>query len=51
MPENTSSGFSHRILVVDDDPTIRDTAAVVLRSKGYEVRTAEDGFNALLGKL
>jgi CheY-like chemotaxis protein len=48
MPENTSSGFSHRILVVDDDPTIRDTAAVVLRSKGYEVRTAEDGFDALL---
>jgi CheY-like chemotaxis protein len=40
-------GFSFRILVVDDEPTILTTASAVLGSKGYEVRTAKDGFAGL----
>ena len=36
-----------RILVVDDEPLIRETSALVLAGQGYEVRTAEDGFAAL----
>jgi DNA-binding response OmpR family regulator len=35
------------VLVVDDDPNIVRGFAVVLRSAGFEVRTAADGFEAL----
>lgn len=41
------NGFAFRILVVDDEPSIRTTAAAILSSKGYEVRTAAGGFAAL----
>ena len=41
-------GFKHRILVVDDEPLIRETSALVLADQGYEVRTAVDGFAALV---
>ena len=41
-------GFKYRILIVDDEPLIRKTAALVLNEQGYEVRTAEDGFHALM---
>jgi len=34
------------ILVVDDDPTILEVAALLLRNAGYEVRTANDGIEA-----
>ena len=37
-----------KILVVDDDASIRTTVSMLLRSKGYEVSTAENGFDALL---
>jgi len=40
-------GFSFRILIVDDEPSIRETSAAVLGSRGYEVHTASDGFQAL----
>ena len=40
--------FNYRILVVDDEPSILEMSAMVLNSKGYEVRTASDGFGALL---
>jgi CheY-like chemotaxis protein len=40
-------GFAFRILVVDDEPSIRTTAAAILSSKGYEVWTASSGFAAL----
>lgn len=36
------------ILFVDDDKMIRDTMTLVLDRAGYEVATAEDGFDALL---
>ena len=32
-----------RILVVDDEPTLRDMVAELLRDEGYTVRTAADG--------
>ena len=32
-----------RILVVEDDPGLRDTLAEVLRDDGHDVRVAEDG--------
>ena len=41
-------GFNFRILVVDDEETIRSTSAKVLETKGFEVRTAADGFAALV---
>jgi CheY-like chemotaxis protein len=40
-------GFDFRILIVDDEPAILETSAAVLGTKGYEVRTAADGFQAL----
>jgi CheY-like chemotaxis protein len=38
----------HRVLVVDDEPLIRQTMAMMLTEVGYEVATAVDGFDALL---
>ncbi len=42
------SGFNHRILVVDDEAAIRGTARAILAAQGYEVITAEDGFDGLV---
>jgi two-component system response regulator MprA len=36
-----------RILVVDDDPAVRDSLARTLRFEGYQVETADDGHEAL----
>ncbi len=36
-----------RLLVVDDEPCIREMMSYFLRSRGYEVLTAQDGFDAL----
>lgn len=41
-------GFKYRILLVDDDPVVRETSALVLAKNGFEVRTSEDGFAALV---
>ncbi len=38
---------SHSILVVDDDPDIRESLREVLLSEGHDVRTATDGKDAL----
>ena len=35
--------MAHRVLVVDDDPTIAESVAVRLRAEGYDVVTAADG--------
>lgn len=40
LPERT-------ILVVDDDPDVRDYAVAVLENRGYRVLSAEDGLDAL----
>jgi CheY-like chemotaxis protein len=37
-----------QILVVDDDPCVLETVALLLISAGYDVSTAGDGFGALL---
>lgn len=37
----------HRILVVEDDPEISATLAMLLAAAGYEVKTAFDGDSAL----
>jgi len=38
----------HRILVVDDEKVIRELFVRLLQEEGYEVATAENGFDALL---
>ena len=43
-----SDSSKNRILIVDDDPSIRAMVATTLSVEGYEVATAEDGFDALL---
>lgn len=42
------AGFNHRILVVDDEAGVRDTAKAILATQGYEIITAADGFDALV---
>ena len=42
LPKNT-----RRVLVVDDEPTIRDLIADALREAGYETRTAANGVEGL----
>ena len=39
--------FKYRVLLVDDDPMLLQTTAAIVRSFGFSVRTAEDGFVAL----
>jgi CheY-like chemotaxis protein len=41
-------GFKYRILFVDDERMIRETSALILAKKGFEVHTSEDGFAALV---
>lgn len=41
------NGGSGPILVVDDDPDIRDMMELVLAMRGYEVMSAGDGIDAL----
>jgi CheY-like chemotaxis protein len=43
-----SEAPKHEILVVDDDPAIRDSLGLVLQSGGYEITSAINGFDALL---
>lgn len=40
--------FPHRILVVDDDTTLLTVSRGILETEGYEVITAQDGFEGLL---
>ncbi len=39
--------MKHRIMVVDDEPDLRDVISLFLTGEGYEVVTAESGENAL----
>ena len=36
-----------KILVVDDDPDMRDAITIILESRGYQTVTAQDGVEAL----
>jgi len=38
----------YQILLVDDDESVRNTIGLLLTSAGYDVATANDGFEALL---
>ena len=43
MPETKAS-----LLIVDDEPSIRESLSFVLTEVGYSVRATEDGFSALI---
>ncbi len=43
MPETRA-----KLLIVDDERSIRSSLSCVLAEVGYQVRTAEDGFSALV---
>ena len=43
-----SAPVKHRILVVDDDESVREVFALLLLKEGYEVAAAENGFDGLL---
>ena len=45
--ESASGAAALRILVVDDSSTIRRSAESMLKAEGYDVVTAENGFEAL----
>ena len=47
MATQSESGTEHRILVVDDEPSIVDAVATALRYEGYEVDEAVTGREAL----
>jgi CheY-like chemotaxis protein len=49
VPESESMAEldEHRVLVVEDDPALREIYAGALRGFGHEVRTASDGSAAL----
>ncbi len=42
------AGFNFRILVIDDEAAVRETAKAILSTQGYEVITAVDGFDGLV---
>jgi len=46
-PSRAPAGGKGRVLVVDDEPSIREMLAEVLELEGYEVRAAADGRAAL----
>jgi CheY-like chemotaxis protein len=41
------SGFKYRILIVEDDASLRKFGKLLLSAQGYEVLCAEDGFEGL----
>ncbi len=43
----TASPFPYRILIVEDEPSLRQLGKRLFEAQGYEVRGAEDGFEGL----
>src|SRR5262245_54062322 len=43
-----SAGHAPRILVIDDDPSVRETVRSLLVAFGYECETADDGQQGLV---
>jgi DNA-binding NtrC family response regulator len=46
MPEHTADDVRRKILIVDDEPTVRDSLRLLLKTN-FDVRVAEDGEAAL----
>ena len=44
---DSNGPFKCRVLIVDDEPLILETSAAIVRSFGFSVRAASDGFAAL----
>jgi twitching motility two-component system response regulator PilG len=44
---STEANATARVMVIDDSQTIRRTAETLLAREGYQVVTAQDGFEAL----
>jgi CheY-like chemotaxis protein len=44
---DSTGPFKCRVLVVDDEPLVLETTAAIVRSFGFSVRAAPDGFAAL----
>src|SRR5580658_9994678 len=47
MLMESNGPFKCRVLIVDDEPLILETTSAIVRSFGYSVRSAPDGFAAL----
>jgi len=45
--ELKGTSFQYRILIVEDDPSLRELGKMLLGAQGYEVLCAEDGFEGL----
>ena len=45
--EGNASQFPYSVLIVDDEPSIRQAAGAILESQGYEVLTVADGLEGL----
>ncbi|MEO6807267.1 MAG: response regulator [Edaphobacter sp.] len=43
----TANPFPYRILILEDEPNLRQLGKMLLEAQGYEVREAEDGFEGL----
>lgn len=43
----SSRSFKCRVLIVDDEPLVLEASSAIVRSFGFSVRMAEDGFDAL----
>jgi excisionase family DNA binding protein len=49
IPVTLDASVPRRVLVVDDDPSVREALGAALQAKGYEVVLASDGREALRG--
>jgi two-component system chemotaxis response regulator CheY len=47
MTQPSGSGTRRKILVIDDDPSIRQTLHIALTKAGYDVIEARDGEEAI----
>ena len=47
VPLKKDQDYPLRVLVVDDEPVILQTMHAILETRGWQVRTAEDGFDGL----
>lgn len=47
VADSKAPRFPYRVLLVDDEPSVRDVAGSILESRGYEVLTAADGLDGL----